>query len=149
MGNLGGVATTEVDVPLAEVWAAIEDVLAAPKWQKGLMSLDALETDDQGRPTLVETENDAKVRTIKSNVRFDYHEPTLLEWRQEKGDLKSLYGKWELEDLGDGRTGVTYELKGDPGRVLGMLVRGPVNDYIRSVLVEGRPDELKEWLAKG
>ncbi|MEA2346237.1 MAG: hypothetical protein QOG62_24 [Thermoleophilaceae bacterium] len=146
MGNLGGTATTEVDVPIADVWAAIEDVVTAPQWQNGLLRLDPVEHDDQGRPTLVETENDAKVRTIKSNVRFEYTAPTLLEWNQEKGELKSLYGKWELEDLGEGRTRVTYQLKGDPGRMLGMLVRGPVEGYIRSVLVEGRPEELKDWL---
>ena len=53
---------TEIDAPIAEVWAVVEDVLIAPEWQGGLDSMTALETDDEGRATLVETENDIKVR---------------------------------------------------------------------------------------
>jgi len=149
VARLGGTASTEIDAPIDQVWAAIEDVLAAPEWQDGLIAVDALEHDDQRRPTLVETENDAKVRTIKSDVSFAYQAPTRLSWRQEKGDLKSLEGSWDLEDLGGGRTRATYTLDGDPGRVLGMLIRGPVEGYIRAVLVEGRPDELKRRVEAG
>ena len=144
MAHLGGTASIEIDAPLAEVWGLVEDVLRAPEWQNGVLSMDALETDDEGRATLVEVENDAKVRTIRSEVRFDYSEaPARLSWSQERGDLKRLDGHWRLEDLGDGRTKAEYMIDGDPGRVLGMLVRGPVNDYITSVLVNGRPGELK------
>lgn len=149
MANLGGTASTEIDAPIDQVWAAIEDVLDAPEWQDGLIAMNALERDDQGRATLVQTENDAKVRTIKSDVSFAYAGPTRLSWRQEKGDLKSLEGSWTLEDLGGGRTRATYTLDGDPGRVLGMLVRGPVEGYIRAVLVEGRPGELKHRVETG
>jgi hypothetical protein len=63
-----------------------------------------------------------------------------------EGDLKALVGAWELEDLGDGRTRATYRLEGDPGRVLGMMIRGPVEGRIREILVGGRPDELAERL---
>jgi hypothetical protein len=144
VANLGGSASSEIDASLETVWAVVEDVLRAPDWQDGLISMDALETDDQGRATLVEAENDAKVRTVRSIVRFSYDGPTRLSWSQEKGDLKRLDGSWELEDLGEGRTRATYSIDGDPGRVLGMLIRGPVEGYIRNVLVEGRPGELKE-----
>jgi ribosome-associated toxin RatA of RatAB toxin-antitoxin module len=147
VAHLGGTASIEIDAPLEQVWEAVEDVLKAPEWQNGVLSMDALEKDGQGRATLVEVENDAKVRTIKAEVRFDYGEaPTRLTWSQERGDLKRLDGHWLLEDLGDGRTKATYMIDGDPGRVLGMLVRGPVNDYITSVLVNGRPGELKGWV---
>jgi ribosome-associated toxin RatA of RatAB toxin-antitoxin module len=147
VAHLGGTASIEIYAPLQQVWEAVEDVLKAPEWENGVLSMDALEKDDQGRATLVEVENDAKVRTIKAEVRFDYGEgPTRLSWSQERGDLKRLDGHWLLEDLGGGRTKATYMIDGDPGRVLGMLVRGPVNDYITSVLVNGRPGELKGWV---
>ena len=142
MGNLGGTASTEIDAPIEEVWAVVEDVLSSPQWQAGLLSMEAIETDAEGRATLVETVNDAKVKQIKTRVRFTYDGPTRLTWSQEKGDLKSLDGSWDLEDLG-GRTRATYTLEGDPGRMLGMLVRGPVEGQIRAHLVDGRPDELK------
>jgi len=142
MGKLGGTASAEIDAPIEEVWAVVEDVVAAPEWQGGMLSAKALETDAQGRATLIETVNDAKVREVKTEVRFTYDGPTRLSWTQEKGDLKALVGSWELEDLG-GRTRATYSLEGDPGRMLGMLIRGPVEGAIRSMLVEARPGELK------
>jgi uncharacterized protein YndB with AHSA1/START domain len=149
MGQLGGTATTEIDAPIEEVWAVVEDVLAAPDWQGGMISTEELESDDEGRATLVETISDAKVRQVKTIIRFSYDGPERLTWKQEKGDLKSLVGSWELEDLGGGRTRATYSIEGDPGRMLGMLIRGPVEDGIRRVLVNARPGELKERVEKG
>ena len=143
MAKLGGSASTEIDAPLDAVWAVVEDVLSAPDWQNGLVSMTALEKDAEGRPTLVEVENDIKVRRVKSKVRFTYDGPTRLSWSQEKGDLKSVDGSWELADLGGDRTEATYSLDGDPGRVIGMLIRGPVEGAIRGMLVNGRPGELK------
>ena len=143
MGNLGGTASEEIEAPIAEVWAVVEDVLSSPDWQGGLLSMRALESDAEGRPTLVESVSDAKVRQITTRVRFAYDGPTRLTWRQEKGDLKSLVGSWTLEDLGSGRTRATYDLEGDPGRMLGMLIRGPVEGKIRNILVDARPGELK------
>jgi carbon monoxide dehydrogenase subunit G len=146
MAVLAGSSSAEIDAPIEQVWKAVEDVEKAPDWQGGMKDLTAIETDDQGRPTLVETEADAKVTTIKTKVRFTYEGPTRLSWEQEKGDLKSLVGSWELADLGDGRTRATYALEGDTGRVLGMLVRGPVEDKLRDFLVNARADELKAYV---
>jgi ribosome-associated toxin RatA of RatAB toxin-antitoxin module len=144
MGKLGGVASTEIDASIDEVWDVVVDIETAPDWQDGFNDVEVLERDDEGRVLIAETESDAKVKTVKNRLRFSYEEPNLVEWRQEKGDLKSLVGAWELEDLGDGRTKATYRLEGDPGRVLGMLIRGPVEGQIRKILVEGRPGELAE-----
>ncbi|HZA89942.1 MAG TPA: SRPBCC family protein [Solirubrobacterales bacterium] len=143
MAHMGGSASAEIDAPVEEVWAVVEDVLTAPDWQGGLVAMSALERDADGRPTLVETENDIKVRHVKTRVRFHYEPPTRLSWTQEQGDLKSVEGSWTLEDLGSGRTRATYTLDSDPGRVLGMLIRGPVEAAIRAMLVNARPGELK------
>jgi uncharacterized protein YndB with AHSA1/START domain len=143
MAHMGGSASAEIDAPVDEVWAVVEDVLTAPDWQGGLVAMSALERDADGRPTLVESENDIKVRHVKTRVRFRYEPPTRLSWTQEKGDLKSVEGSWTLEDLGEGRTRATYMLDSDPGRVLGMLIRGPIEAAIRAMLVNARPGELK------
>jgi hypothetical protein len=122
----------------------VEDVATAPDWQGGLVAISPLERDEQGRPTLVETENDIKVRHVKAQVRFAYDGPTRLTWSQVKGDMKSVEGSWLLEDLGDGRTRATYTIDSDPGRILGALIRGPVESAIRGMLVNSRPGELKQ-----
>jgi hypothetical protein len=143
IAHLGGSASAEIDASVEEVWAVVEDVLAAPDWQGGLLAMSALERDAAGRPTLVEATNDIKVRHVRTLVRFRYDPPARLSWTQEKGDLKSVEGSWALEDLGEGRTRATYALDSDPGRVLGMLVRGPVEAATRAMLVNARPGELK------
>jgi carbon monoxide dehydrogenase subunit G len=144
MGHLGGSASADIDAPIADVWAVVEDVSTAPDWQGGLVAVTPLEHDGDGRPTLVESESDIKVRHVKTQVRFRYEPPTTLAWTQVKGDLKSVEGSWSLEDLGDGRTRATYALDSDPGRLLGALIRGPVESAIRSMLVNARPGELKQ-----
>ncbi len=143
MAHMGGTASAEIEAPIDEVWTLVEDVSIAPEWQGGLVAITPLERDDAGRPTLVESESDIKVRHIKTEVRFSYEPPTRLSWTQEKGDLKSVEGSWDLEDLGGDRTRATYTLDGDPGRVLGMVIRGPVEAAARAMLVNARPGELK------
>jgi carbon monoxide dehydrogenase subunit G len=146
---MGGTASAEIDAPIDEVWAVVEDVLTAPEWQGGLVGVTALERDAEGRPTLVESVSDIKVRQVKTQVRFSYEPPTRLSWIQEKGDLKSVEGSWVLEDLGAGQTRATYTLDGDPGRVLGMIIRGPVEAAARAMLVNARPGELKARVEGG
>jgi hypothetical protein len=143
MAHISGSASSEIDAPVEDVWGVVEDVLTAPDWQGGLVEIWALERDADGRPTLVETENDIKVRHVKTQVRLRYEPPLRLSWTQEKGDLKSVTGAWSLEELGEGRTRATYTLEADPGRVLGLLIRGPVEAAILAMLVKARPGELK------
>lgn len=148
MGKLTGESTTEIDAPIADVWAAIVDVTEAPQWQGGMKSLTAVETDDQGRVIVGDVIAEGKVKELKSRQRFTYEEPTRLSWQQEKGDMKSISGAWELEDLGNGRTKVTYYLETDPGRVLSLTIRGPVEMALRALLVNPRAGELAKWVAK-
>jgi len=149
MAHMGGSESAEIDAPIDQVWAVVEDVAIAPDWQGGLVAIRPLERDAEGRPTLVESESDIKVRRVKTQVRFSYEPPTRLSWTQEKGDLKSVEGSWTLEDLGAGRTRATYALDSDPGRVLGMLLRGPAEAAVMALLVNARPGELKTQVEGG
>ena len=149
MANLTGSSTAEIHAPLERVWELVEDVQSAPDWQGGLKAMRALERDGDGRAVRCETETDAKVRTVKSIVRFTYAGPTRLSWTQEKGDLKSVQGSWELEDLGEDRTRATYSIEVDLGRTLGMLVRGPIVDVLRHMLAGARAGELKQRIESG
>ncbi len=149
MGTITGTSIAEIDAPIDRVWALVEDVEAAPDWQGGLKALRALERDDQGRAALCESESDAKVRSVKSIVRFTYDGPATLTWRQEKGELKSVDGSWRLEDLGGDRTRATYDLEVDLGRMLGMVIRGPLVDLLRGMLVSARAGELKRAIEEG
>lgn len=145
MGLLTGDSTVEIDAPLEKVYAIAADLDHAPEWQGSLKDVAILERDGDGRATLIDSKNDAKIRTVQTRLRFSYPSPTRMEWVQEKGELKSLKGWWDFEDLGDGRTRATYALEIDPGRMLGMLMRGPVEGQVRNFLLGGAAQGLKEY----
>jgi ribosome-associated toxin RatA of RatAB toxin-antitoxin module len=149
MAVLTGSSTAEVEAPIEQVWALVEDVERAPQWQGGLKGMQTLERDDEGHAILCQAEADARVRTIKSTVRYTYNAPTTLAWRQEKGELKSVDGRWELEDLGGNRTRATYSVEVDLGRVLSLMIRGPLVDLLRGMFVSARAGELKRAIESG
>jgi uncharacterized membrane protein len=143
MGSIDGTRTVEIEAPVERCFEIAADIQNAPEWQGSLRDVEVLEHDADGRAELVETESDAKVKTVKALLRFSYDPPSEIRWTQEKGDVKSLVGWWDLEDLGDGRTRATYGLEVDPGRMLGMLLRGPMVDQVRNFLLGGAAEGLK------
>ena len=144
MGLIEGERTVEIDAPIERCFDIASDIEGAPDWQGSLKDVEVLEEDGDGRAELVETESDAKVKTVRATLRFSYEEPTAIRWVQEKGDTKSLTGSWTFEDLGENRTRATYALEADPDRVLGMLLRGPAEAKVRDFLLGDAADGLKQ-----
>lgn len=149
MARIEGERTVEIEAPIERCFEIAADIENAPEWQGSLRDVDVLETDGDGRQVVVETESDAKVKTVKARLRFSYFPNDRIEWVQEKGDVKELDGWWNFEDLGGGRTQASYGLSVDPGRILGMLVRGPVVDQVRDFLLGGAAEGLKEKAESG
>jgi uncharacterized membrane protein len=144
MGTISGERSVEIDAPMERCYEIASDIANAPEWQGSLKDVEVLERDSQKRATLAETESDAKVKTVRSTLRFSYEEPTAIRWVQEKGETKSLTGSWTFEDLGEGRTRATYALDADPGRVLGLLLRGPAESKVRDFLLGDAAEGLKQ-----
>jgi uncharacterized membrane protein len=143
-----GESSTEIDAPIERCWAVVEDVPSAPQWQGGLVRIDVVERDERGRASLCDATSDAKLRKVDTRTRFTYEEPTRLSWKMLEGELDSMEGAWELEDLGNGRTRATYKLAVDPGPIGGML-RGPIEKAARAILVNPRPKELAKRVLAG
>ena len=143
MGLIKGDRSVEIDAPIERCFEIAANIEAAPEWQGSLQDVEVLERDGDKRATLVETKSDAKVKSVRALLRFSYDEPTRIEWVQEKGDTKSLRGWWDFEDLGGERTRATYGLEADPGRMLGMLLRGPAEAAVRDFLLGGAAEGLK------
>ena len=141
-----GSATEEIEAPIEKVFEVAADVEGSPRWQPEIKRAEVLERDADGRQVLVHTESDAKVRRLGSTLRFSYDEPVGLSWRQEDGDLKSVEGSWQFEDLGDDRTRATYWMEVDLGRMLGMVIRGPLVGVLRGQMVESMPGKLKAFV---
>jgi uncharacterized membrane protein len=149
MGTISGERTVEIDAPVQRVFEIAADIEHAPEWQQSLKDVEVLERDGEGRAALVETESDAKVKTVRAVLRFRYAPPGRIDWEQERGDVKSLHGWWQFEDLGEGRTRATYGLDADPGRMLGMLLRGPVEATVRDFLLGNAAEGLKTRAESG
>ncbi len=144
-----GSASIEIEAPIERVFEVAADVENSPRWQPEIKRAEPLERDPEGRQVLVRTETDAKVRRLAATLRFSYERPGQISWTQEEGDLKSVEGSWELEDLGDERTRATYALSVDLGRMLGMVIRGPLVDVLRGQLVNSMPAKLKGYVEAG
>ena len=110
MPVISGSSSVEVDAPIERCWEVVEDVASAPDWQGGLLQLEVIERDEQERPLVCDTLTDAKVRKVRTRQRFSYEAPNRLSWEMLEGELDSMEGYWELEDLGGGRTRVTIPI---------------------------------------
>ena len=143
---IDGQASIEIDAPIARVFEVAADVEGSPQWQPEIKLAECLERDADGNQVLVRTETDAKVRRLGSTLRFDYDEPTEIRWEQTDGDLKSVKGSWKLEDLGDERTRATYWMEVNLGRMLGMVIRGPLVGVLRGQMIETMPGKLKQFV---
>jgi ribosome-associated toxin RatA of RatAB toxin-antitoxin module len=149
MGTIDGQSTAEIDAPIERVWDLVQDVERGPQWQGGMKTLTGVERDGDERVLLADVEVDAKVRSLYSQVRFTYQSPSRLSWVQERGQLKSVVGSWELSELdGGARTQATYKIKVDLGR-LGLVIRGPILGILRAELAGARAGELKRAIETG
>jgi len=146
MGKIDGTASAEIEAPIDEVFAVAAEVEGSPRWQPEIKVAECGERDGDGNQALMRMETDAGVRNLKAEMRFSYEAPARIAWVQEEGDVKSVEGSWELEDLGDGRTRVTYWLEVDLGRKLGLLIRGPIVGVLRGRMVDSMPGKLKDFI---
>ena len=149
MGIIRGERSVEIEAPIERCFDIAADIRGAPEWQGSLLDVDVIERDADKRAKVVETESDAKVKKVKARLRFTYDSPTRIDWVQEKGETKSLEGWWEFEDLGGDTTRATYALVVDPGRMLGMLLRGPVEGKVVEFLLGGAAEGLKRHAESG
>ena len=143
MGVLEASWSVEIEAPLDRCYAIAADVEGAPGWQGTLEEVEVITRDDEGRAELVHTVSDATVKKVSAEIRFEYEPPDAIRWEQEKGDVKWLKGYWDFEKLGDDRTRATYGLRGDPGRMLSLLLRGPVEGKVKEFLTRSAAEGLK------
>ena len=149
MGNLTAERSVEIDAALEECYEIIADLDSTPEWQESMIEIEVLARDEEGRVVLADIKSDAKVKQVTNRMRFTYDPPDGINWFQEKGDMKSLEGEWRLEKLGENRTRATYWLEGDPGRMLGMLLRGPVEGKVKEFLTKDSVEGLKKRAESG
>jgi uncharacterized membrane protein len=98
--------------PPEECFATAADIERYPEWAADIKSVEVLERDDEGRPTVVSFRAAAFGRSTRYRLAYDYSRaPLELSWRQLQGDITSrLDGAYRFEATEDGDTEVTYQL---------------------------------------
>jgi ribosome-associated toxin RatA of RatAB toxin-antitoxin module len=140
---LEGENTIEIDAAPEACYAVVVELDRYPEWQSQVRSAEVLERDAEGRPVVVETVSDARVREIKYRLRYTHEPPGRMSWVYVDGDVKDLYGEYVFEAIDGGRTRATFRLSVDPGRRLGLLLRGPLAEKVRDYVMGSTLDELK------
>lgn len=144
MGTLEASWSVEIDAPRDRCYEIAADIEGAPEWQGTLERAEVLKRDREGRAVVVDTTSDASIKKVHSRLRFSYQPPGGITWEQEEGEAKWLTGSWEFEEVGEGRTRATYGLRSDPGRILSLLLRGPVEGKVKELLTKGAAEGLKK-----
>ncbi|MDP3968400.1 MAG: SRPBCC family protein [Nocardioides sp.] len=118
-------STIVVAAEPAAVMAVIADFDAYPAWAQGVKTADVVEDGPGGRPRRVYFELDAAPIKDAYTLAYTWDGDREVTWTLAEGKmLKSMDGAYELEELGDGRTEVTYRLAVDIAiPMIGMLRR--------------------------
>jgi len=110
--------------PIDKVWAVISNYESYPEFVDGVNGIKVLNRDANGARVEYAINMIKKLTYV---LKMEEKAPNKLSWSFEAGDIfKVNSGSWELKDLGNGTTGVVYnveiEVKGFfPGA--GMIVK--------------------------
>ena len=128
-----------------EIFEVAADFESYPEWQPNVKKVEILETDGDGRATQVFYEIDAKIKSLKYTLEYDYsNAPTSFSWKLVDGDVKELEGSYSFDEFDD-VTEVNYELAMDPGfKVPGMLKRQAQKAIVSTAL-----NDLKKRVESG
>lgn len=149
MANITGNASSDIEAPIDAVWAVVQDVGQWADWQAALGQVTPTAQDSEGRVSECDVAIDAKITQITMSLECSYAPPAQMTFERTSGNLSSLEGRWQLDDLGDGRTRATYTLEVDPGGVIGFLLNGERKEKLRALLVDARPGELRARVEGG
>ena len=113
-----------IDADAASVMAVIADFERYPEWAQGVKRAEVTQTRGDAAAE-VYFELDASPIKDQYTLAYDWDGVRAVRWHLVQGKmLKAMDGAYELDDLGDGRTDVTYRLAVDISiPMIGMIKR--------------------------
>ena len=125
----------DVEASAESIFEVATNFDSYPEWNANIKKVEVRASDDEGRATEVWYEVDAKVKTIRYTLEYDYSDaPDSFSWTLKEGDVKALSGSYAFDEFDD-VTDVTYEMSIDPGfPIPGFLKRQAEKQIMRSAL---------------
>lgn len=125
----------DIAAPAEKIFAVATDLEKYPEWNANIKKVEVKESDDEGRPTTVWMQVDAKIKTVSYTLAYDYSgAPDSFSWDLVDGDVKELSGSYEFDEFDD-VTEVRYETSIDPGFPMpGMLRRQAQRQIVKGAL---------------
>ena len=125
----------DISASAEEIFDVAIDLEKYPEWNANIKKVEVKESDDEGRPTTVWMQVDAKIKTVSYTLAYDYsNAPDSFSWSLIEGDVKDLSGSYEFDEFDD-VTEVRYETSIDPGfPVPGMLKRQAQKQIVKGAL---------------
>jgi len=126
----GDCHSTEIAASPQACFNALTDYERLPEWQGAVKKARILERDRQGRGSIVAYEIDARIKTVRYQLRQIYDEPARVASRYLDGDFRDFAGEWRFEPRDDGGTHAELDLRIDPGRFVPAPLRSAIADAV-------------------
>ena len=140
--------TETIAATAEQVWKIVADVEGYPNWHPFFTTLEVLERDEAGRVLVAACTHGTSVVRLRTELRFSYDEGHTLRASGKGQDLKSMAGSFELGEAGDG-VALRHTLTVDPGFKIGLLLRGPVEERVRTSVLDGAFRGIRGVVASG
>ena len=131
--------SVEIDAPREVCAEVLLDFERYPEWSGPITEARVLERDGDGRARRVAFALDMRIRTVRYTLEYAYDLPECARWHLVEGDLAAVDGRYELEELGPGRTRATCTQAVD----LGFWVPGPIRRLIEGQALRSSVAEFK------
>ncbi|HZA40009.1 MAG TPA: SRPBCC family protein [Actinomycetota bacterium] len=130
----------DINAPAQKVFEVATDLESYPEWNANIKRVEVKARTEDGLPSEVWMEVDAKLKVISYTIGYDYTDaPESFSWSLIEGDVKELEGSYKFDEFDD-LTEVTYEMKVDPGFPIPKLLKKQAEKQI----ARGALEDLKK-----
>jgi uncharacterized membrane protein len=130
----------DINAPAQKIFEVATDLESYPEWNANIKRVEVKARTEDGLPSEVWMEVDAKLKVISYTIGYDYtNAPESFSWSLIEGEVKELEGSYKFDEFDD-VTEVAYEMKVDPGFPIPKLLKRQAEKQI----ARGALEDLKK-----
>jgi ribosome-associated toxin RatA of RatAB toxin-antitoxin module len=130
----------DINASAETIFGVATDLESYPEWNANIKRVEIKARTEDGLPSEVWMEVDAKLKIVSYTIGYDYaNAPESFSWSLIEGDVKELEGSYKFDEFDD-VTEVTYEMKVDPGFPIPNLLKRQAERQI----ARGALEDLKK-----